>query len=569
MHDRLVFRDTSEATTAGALAADLGGRLAAAGDPLAALVVAGVLECGLADAGHPAAERSAALTDRVADAALGGAAMPSAAAVERLGVPPALALTVSPPEGFAWYALHPARYAEVAGAPELRRGPVAVVGLRSIGTTLSAALAAALRRRGVRVERRTVRPGGHPFDRRLAVDDALGGWVRRQATAGARFAVVDEGPGLSGSSLLAVAEALVAAGVARERVLVVCAHLPDPRHLLAPDAPARVARFRWRAVDASPILPADGGIDLAGGRWRSVLPGSGRPASWRAMERVKRLADGGRAVLKFEGLGPWGEAARERARRVAEAGFGPAAEPAGDGFVRYVRVPGRAARPADAGDLVPRIADYLAFRARELARTPAPVERIAEMTAHNLERVAGTRPSVRLDTVRPCVADGRLPPHEWRRGAAGVWLKTDAASHGDDHLYPGPCDVAWDLAGAVVELGLEGDGAAALLAAYRRRSGDDAGRRIGPWLLAYLAFRLGWCDLAAAQEADPLERRRLGRLGRAYRRRLDRALAGEGPAAVPAPRDARRCSSPKKSPAHANGIPAASAARRSISRSPT
>ena len=45
-------------------------------------------------------------------------------------------------------------------------------------------------------------------------------------------------------------------------------------------------------------------------------------------------------------------------------------------------------------------------------------------------------------------------------------MKVDAAAHGDDHGFPGPVDVAWDLAGAVVEWEL--GGAARYLDPFRR-----------------------------------------------------------------------------------------------------
>jgi hypothetical protein len=48
---------------------------------------------------------------------------------------------------------------------------------------------------------------GHPFQRALSLD----GTLRRRLASGRCHAVVDEGPGLSGSSMAAVADGLVAA----------------------------------------------------------------------------------------------------------------------------------------------------------------------------------------------------------------------------------------------------------------------------------------------------------------------------------------------------------------------
>ena len=73
-----------------------------------------------------------------------------------------------------------------------------VIGIRSIGTGLAAIVAAAL---GAK-RPFTVRPVGHPFSRELRIGDGL----KEQLLADphASFAIVDEGPGLSGSSFAAV-----------------------------------------------------------------------------------------------------------------------------------------------------------------------------------------------------------------------------------------------------------------------------------------------------------------------------------------------------------------------------
>ena len=117
--------------------------------------------------------------------------------------PPAGAsLRVAPPEGFCFYGLHPNRYVEAAGQwarrhpPEAGR-PAVVIGLRTIGSALAAVVAATLVSRGHAVRLLTLRPRGAPADRHCAAAPALEADLRRGS---ARFLVVDEGPGLSGSS---------------------------------------------------------------------------------------------------------------------------------------------------------------------------------------------------------------------------------------------------------------------------------------------------------------------------------------------------------------------------------
>jgi len=115
-----------------------------------------------------------------------------------------------------------------------------------------------------------------------------------------------------------------------------------------------------------------------------------------------------------------------------------------------------------------------------------------------------------------------MHPHEWVRAADGAadrktW-KTDAASHGDDHFFPGPTDIAWDLAGAIVEWELDAAASAFLLAEYRRRSGDDAEARLPGYLLAYALFQLGYAEMAADAMRGGEEEVRLRHDAQRYRR---------------------------------------------------
>jgi hypothetical protein len=79
--------------------------------------------------------------------------------------------------------------------------------------------------------------------------------------------------------------------------------------------------------------------------------------------------------------------------------------------------------------------------------------------------------------VRPVRTDGRLHEHEWLRLPDGRLLKADALDHHRAHDLVGAQDIAWDAAGAVVELGLKAAlGDPHLTAFYR---------------VAYCAFQIG------------------------------------------------------------------------------
>ena len=104
----------------------------------------------------------------------------------------------------------------------------------------------------------------------------------------------------------------------------------------------------------------------------------------------------------------------------------------------------------------------------------------------------------RMSAERVVICDGRMLPHEWLRSERGELLKLDAGTHGDNHFFPGPCDIAWDVAGTIVEWELEGEARDYFVGEYTRRSGDAVAERLGPYLLAYTTFRMGWSRMAAA-----------------------------------------------------------------------
>src|SRR5437868_3255123 len=178
-----------------------------------ALICAGELECALADKHSHSIAPSLAqeVTDALARQLVSGEFLDCSTLLAKLASQDVPAeLTISPPEGFAYYGLHPLDFARATSHLSSRAGRLAVIGIRGIGTTLSAAVTAALGQAATRI---TVRPTGHPFDRQLHFTAAQRDWIRARKSQDCNFLIVDEGPGLSGSSLLSVGEALRDKGI--------------------------------------------------------------------------------------------------------------------------------------------------------------------------------------------------------------------------------------------------------------------------------------------------------------------------------------------------------------------
>lgn len=355
--------------------------------------------------------------------------------------------------------------------------------------------------------------------------------------------VVDEGPGMSGSSFLSVGEALVAAGVDRSHIQFLCSRQVDATTLCARDAAARWNGFRSLVVSPNGHLPTEARIYLGGGYWRRELARNNSlsltswPASWTQMERLKFLSPDRRTLFKFAGYSRFGDEIRDRARLLSEAGYAPAPSLAGDGFLCREFVPGDILTPADRDrGILARMAQYCAWRQSAFPATVSPnLDEMQTMLHFNVSeefgvRLNGNRGSLACD--RPVLVDGRMLPHEWVRRRDGRLVKCDGDSHGDDHFFPGPAtDICWDLAGAILEWEMPHAEAEYFLRQYQLARGEDPRRRLPIFLLAYAVFRMAYCKMAAVAMSGTDEEPRLLSAYRRYRRHAAALLPQELPAA--------------------------------------
>jgi len=476
------------------------------------------------------------------------AAPPESFRDKLLSLDSGLTIRTKQAEGYAFYALYPESYVEAA----IRSGlgsQTRVIGIRSIGAGLATLVAAALDTRVAL----TVRPVGHPFRREVRVDPEVTEMLARDPAA--PFAVVDEGPGLSGSSFGAVADWLEAAGVSRERIHFFPSHAGP----LGPQASSG-HRERWegaaRSVVALDELLRDGERnhlrqwvesivgslkedlqDISGGAWRALRYRDRAywPAANIQQERRKFLARAGSEtwLVKFAGLGESGLRKQALAQRLYEAGL--TSEVAGQCHGFLVERWHEHADPLDQHPiprdrLLSRVGVYLGFRARHfpaLSRQGASLIDLRNMAVYNTEQALGEQARAALDcllqnadtlsgSINRVLTDNRMQISEWLL-VDGQLIKTDALDHCVAHDLVGCQDITWDIAGAAVELGLSDQETRELCAVVQ----DESARAVSLALLSfmlpcYLAFQLGAHAMAADALAGNEEEDRLRRAVKRY-----------------------------------------------------
>lgn len=451
------------------------------------------------------------------------------------------------PEGYAFYALYPEAYIEAAERSGLS-SRTTVIGLRSIGLSLAALVSAGLQARPAF----SVRPIGHPFERRVEMSDALSRLLL--ADPHGDFAIVDEGPGLSGSSFGSVADWLEFKGVSPEQIHFFPSHMGNP----GPQA-SQAHRQRWgrrpkHVVGMDDLLvetsrPAHrlqgwvGGElesrnqkwrDLSGGTWRDVHYGSDeRPPTDRLMEKRKFLLGEGnrRRLVKFAGLAGLDRRKVRKGTLLGEGGFTPKAVGFRHGFMIEEWIDGvpwcRAG--LSSAVVIETVGRYLGFRARYL---PAPnggasLQALCHMTLCNITEALGSdiagRLRKRLDGCKGwrtrltrVDTDNRLHAWEWLVTKDGRILKTDALDHSGAHDLVGCQDIAWDVAGAGVEFGLTSRERQSLALTVAEETGRALRKDVvAVFEICYLGFQIGlWTN--ARTRSDDRERARIDGLLKRY-----------------------------------------------------
>ncbi len=469
-------------------------------------------------------------------------------AVRPFRVPQRLAARI--PEGYAHYGLYPEMYVKAAEDFLRDNSPAraVVIGIRSIGTSLSAAVSAVLQEAGCEVWSFTIRPRGHPFNREVIASEelkrAIGPFM-----AGP-FLIADEGPGLSGSSFLAVVDFLLSIGIFEENMAFFPSHAGEGATFQSEEAARRWAGLKKYVApfEEAGVLEfsAPDCMDISAGAWRGSLYGREEeypPVNPMHEQRKYLLMDSGHGAgdnplfLKFLGLGLYGRAKYIKSKKLAEAGFYPRTESFENGFLKREFVPGSPlAKSGISSGFLEFAADYFAFtRNNFMEEKGTSFDENIAMIRENVKDCLGPGWEKALDAVQKKFShiledsltfriDGRVFPHEWIKTGTG-YIKTDSECHYDDQFFPRSQEMAWDIAAFIVEFGLDGGARRYLLDAYKKKSGDKhIEEKLPFYFIACLSYRLAYCELSSMGLGEGPDAGRFRAACRRYRPLLAESL---------------------------------------------
>jgi hypothetical protein len=537
--------------------------------------------CGKRDhRGHPFVARLHAMTDQAArafhamwvrGAPLDGTTRWQAPKVyihalkrDIIARPESVRAVLKVPEGFAYNGLFPEQYCAAAWAwiakwRQRVKGTVLIIGVRSAGTTLSAIVSAALESAGMTTERITVRPLGPSFARELTLEPSV---IKDVSAA----IVVDEGPGLSGSSLAAVGLALEKAGLSRHAMAFICAHDRGP----GPKAGNEVRAF-WKTITTfsmpvtSPIFAGRSLHDHLANELTKTMGVSVEPLpddDWRKLAyvdprdwppspnellspRYRVRTPTGAIALEFGGLATI-DGRTMAAQAIAQyeqrtfAGYAPAPIGIVAGYVARHWLEGVALRARDIEPaLLVSLSHYLTamagapldtatLAAAQLTRASWAYQNLAEALGDSAAQRAAAY--VEAGSVLPlswtrAAFEYDLAPQHWMRTRDGAIAKIGGPGHARGSTVVGVQPVLWDVVSLLVEWNLGRSDARAVVGAIERELGASLPRpALRAFMLAYIAFKIGELHLGREGARDAAEADRYAQAIAAYCQQVDRLL---------------------------------------------
>jgi hypothetical protein len=424
------------------------------------------------------------------------------------------------PEGFCYYGLYPECFIEAARQFYFDYQPdkVTVIGLRSIGTPLSALVHQNLEDKKCDCFSFTLRPRGNPFDRYVEIDENLNVIIKKRSKG--YFVIVDEGPGLSGSSICGTIQMLKRFKISDYQIIIFPGWLPDSQKFISAQARELWGNYKKYVINFEDIWLKSNRLgmflkkkiiaDLSSGNWKHVLNKnqSASVAVYPNHERRKYLLEDhakNKYISKFIGLGKYGNLLLERANYLGNSNKIALVKDYYNGFLVYDFQDGTIPEKLNE-QFIKFTIDYFCLINTIPGQLTVSFDQIKEMIIVNLSE------SFSSDIVVNCRAvnsiseteyenevvkiDGHVMPHEWIQKNDGTYSKSDCLEHHCDQFIHGCQNIAWDIAAFCIEFNMSQDLTESYVNMFIEKTGNKLMKKVLPFYrLAYLAFRIGFVTM--------------------------------------------------------------------------
>lgn len=413
------------------------------------------------------------------------------------------------PEGYAFYGHYPEAFFLSAEKFYKDYSPETVycIGIRSIGISFAAAAAAYLDDKGCSIHLTSVRTRGDYENRYISIDPSY--LVKLNSNKNAYYLIADEGSGLSGSSFDITAEFLSSRGISDNKIIFLSTSGADSKDLKHKSYHTSFDELWINSGKLKELIETDNLTDLSCGKWKDVISVSNDGIVIDPDEEKKKFLtekEDGKYLVKFIGLGSHGKDIYTRLKKLSESGFVPDVIKYTGGFLISKFILGEPLNQAShSKEFLKFAADYFSFIEENFKSEPSKnPDELFEMILENIKETMGEEWCATINEhhdsfinhirKEASYIDRNIHPYEWIKSSERFY-KTDAAEHSHDQRFPGCQNIAWDIAGFLIDFQLKEEEINYFLSFFKKERFPNLVNDLPYYYIAYLSYRIGYLSI--------------------------------------------------------------------------
>lgn len=340
-------------------------------------------------------------------------------------------LTISIQEGFAYYAVYPEQYRRAVDKYFLEnKNDVVVIGLRNIGTALSAVVSSELIRNNINVKSFTLRPRGEWYNRYQIFSQKLKTFIYENKNS--NFLIVDEGPGKTGTSISGTIKELNKLGITFNNIIIFPSYYPDLSKLDEVWSKCKIYVQLFNPIEENK-------------KYEKIEKIEGKNIFDKLKYKLHYNNDN--YFCKFVGLGEYGIKAFDKAKIFYENDFSPEPLKLEDGFIYFKYIDNFLKKDYIVEDFLIFAAKYYSFLIKKFKTIPShSFNELDEIISYNLNEKIQRK----FEEQYAIEIDG-LPELSSFCKIGNKFYKTGNNNYPLRHTLPGNIDYHYDLAAFIIE----------------------------------------------------------------------------------------------------------------------